>query len=206
MKLVEKLWREDPEVVRALYNSIAGNHASESYRLRGYYRRSVESPNRTLNARKKFGLTLTTIAKRKRIKVATLASLLEHHGLLELVQYGLDQKRRMVTQQACDVGLGHNVNPVNRIGHLEGHGKSSPFPVFYEERLSDIMWMLDVVGIRRKVMKLDGKKSKLSWLLQNHPYLPDEEIATLTGYHRNAARVARRRFAQQPPSATLNAA
>ena len=154
----------------------------------------------------KIGLTLNAIAKRKRIKVATLTSLLEHHGLLELVQFGLDQKRRLVTEQTCSSGFGHNVNPVNRIGHLEGHGKAAIFPVFYEDRVGEIMWMLDMSGIRRNVMKVDGKKSKLSWLLQNHPYLPDAEIASLSGYRRQAIGVARKRATEQPPKTTSVAA
>jgi hypothetical protein len=159
-----------------------------------------------LNARKKIGLTLNAIAKRKRIKLATLTSVLEHHGLIELTQYGLDQKRRMVTKQACDAGFGHNVDPVNRIGHLEGHGKAAPSPVLYPERLGDIMWMLDLAGIRRKVMNVDGKRSKLSWLLQNHPYLPDTEIASLSGYRRRAVINTRKGVAHLASQASLKVA
>jgi hypothetical protein len=195
--VVEKLWREDPEEVRSLYHHIATNRIGGTW-LSGYHRRKEQRKKRRLPTRRKIGITLNTIAKRTGVERATLVSLMEHHGLLELVQFGLDQRRRMVTKDAYNKNLGHNVNPQNRIGHLEGYGKAATFPVFYEDQLEGIMWMLDLDGIKDGVSKLDGKKAKLKWLLTEHAYLPDQEIATQAGYTRRAVLNARQNRQLRP--------
>lgn len=188
--LIEKLWREDPVEVETIYHSIADNRASDGW-LNSYQRRKERRKKAKLLTRKKYGLTLNAIADRTGIAKATLVSLMEHHGLLELVQFGLEQKRRLVTEVAYHAHLGHNVNPANRIGHVEGQEKAANFPVFYEERLPDILWMLDFEGIKETVSKLSTKKAKLSYLLGHHGYLPDGEIAALAGYNRSGVIKAR---------------
>jgi hypothetical protein len=131
---------------------------------------------------------------------------MEHHGILELVQFGLDQKRRLVTDTTFHAELGHNVYSTKHIGKLEGHAKSSPFPVFYEDRLQDLLWMLDYPGIRKEALKIQSKKGKLSWLLSEHPYLPDTEIATLAGYSAYGVSKARLSRSISPPKPTAQAA
>ena len=188
--LIEKLWREDPVEVETIYHSIADNRVSDGW-LTSYQRRREHRKKAKLLTRKKYGLTLTAIAERSGIAKATLVSLMEHHGLLELVQFGIEQKRRLVTEVAYHAHFGANVNPANRIGHLEGQEKAANFPVFYEERLPDILWMLDFEGIKEAVSKLPTKKAKLSYLLGHHGYLPDGEIAALVGYTRRGVIKAR---------------
>jgi hypothetical protein len=196
--LLDKLWREDADQVRAIYDDVSATIANSAWRLSSYHRRREQRKKRRLLSRRKPGLTLNTIAKRANMERATLTSLLEHYGLLELVQYGLDRKRRMVTKTAYRSRLGHNVNPANRIGHLEGYGKAASFPVFYEDQLADIFWMLDFDGIKDQVQKSTDKKTKLKWLLSEHGYLPDQEIATLAGYSRRAVISARHRCQPKP--------
>ena len=179
--LIEKLWRENPDVVETIYHSIKDSRISDGW-LNSYQRKKEHRKKTKLLTRKKYGLTLNAIAERTGIAKATLVSLMEHHGLLELVQFGIEQKRRLVTEVAYHANLGHNVNPANRIGHLEGQQKAANFPVFYEERLPDILWMLDLDGIKEAVSKLSTKKAKLAFLLGHHGYLPDGEIAALAGY------------------------
>ncbi len=188
--LIPKLWREDPEEVTSLYCSIADNRTSDVW-LNSYQRKRENRKKAKLLTRKKYGLTLNAISERIGIAKPTLVSLMEHHGLLSLEQFGLNQKRRLVTVAAYTAHLGHNVNPANRIGHLEGQGKAANFPVFYEERLPDILWMLDFDGIKEALTKQPTKKAKLAYLLGHHPYLPDGEIGVLTGYSRRAVINAR---------------
>ena len=196
--LIEKLWREDPDEVSSLYEAITARRINEVWRLSGYHRRMEERSKRQLPSRRKIGLTLNAIAKRKSIQLATLVALMEHHDLLEMAQFGLDQKRRMVTDNAFKAELGHNVIPANRIGHLEGYGKAAPFAVFYEDRLEDVFWMLNYEGIKTGLAELVGKKAKLAMLLDKHPYLPDQEIATLAGYSRRAVINARHKSQPKP--------
>lgn len=195
---MEKLWREDSEVVRSTYHSIADCRVSGNW-LTSYHRtREKKRGKAKLLTRRKFGLTLNSIAIRSGIAKPTLASLMEHHGLLSLTQFGLDQKRRLVTEKAYRAHLGHNVNPANRIGHLEGQGKAANFPVFYEDRLDDILWVLDYSGIQEAVSKQPTKKAKLAYLLGQHPYLPDGEVAALAGYSRRAVITARQTRQPKP--------
>lgn len=188
--LIVKLWREDPDEVETIYLSIADNRTSDGW-LNSYQRRRENRKKAKLLTRKKYGLTLNAISERTGIAKPALVSLMEHHGLLALVQFGIEQKRRLVTEAAFHAHLGANVNPANRIGHLEGQGKAANFPVFYEDRLADILWMLDFDGIKEAVSGQPTKKAKLAYLLGHHGYLPDGEIATLAGYTRRAVIKAR---------------
>lgn len=195
-EVVEKLWREDSDHVRFLFHSISSNRICDGWRLNGYYRRKEERVKRKLLTRHTYGLTINDLVKRSKIARPTLVSLMEHHGLLELVPYGLEQKRRLVTEQAFEAGLGHNVNPANRIGHLEGYGKAALFPVFEEDRIEDVLWMLDYAGIRKAVSEQSNKKARLSFLLDQHAYFPDAEIASLAGYSIKGVSKARAKTAE----------
>lgn len=199
--LVSRLWREDPDEVRSVYQAIRDNMFSERCHMNSHYRRRENRRKRKLETRHREGVPLREIAKRHGIDYATFVSLLEHHGIVELVQFGLDQKRRRITHAAFKAKLGHNVNSTCHIGHLEGYAKSSPFIVLYEERLADILWMLDYPGIVQGIHERSTKKLKLKWLLETHPYLPDAEIAKLAGYARYRVSVARKRLPHPEPPA-----
>jgi hypothetical protein len=181
-EVVEKLWRKDPGHVRSLFHSISSNRICDGWRLNGYHRKIEERAKRKLLIRRTIGLTINEVVNRSGIARPTLVSLMELHGLLELVPYGLEQKRRLVTEQAFEAGLGHNVSPANRIGHLEGYGKAALFPVFEVDRIEDILWMLDYSGIKKTVSEQPNKKARLSYLLDQHAYFPDAEIGHLAGY------------------------
>ena len=195
--LVEKLFREDPELVLALYHEVAANRARTDESLSGHARRSERRKRRPLPSRNRMGMTLATIAQQSGIAVATLTALLEHHGFLELVPFGGLQKRRLVTDEAFRAELGHNVTPANRIGHLEGFNRAAVFPVFYSEKLADILWCLDFKSIKGAVAALPDKRQRLAWLLEHHGYLPDAEIAHIAGNHRRTVIRARRRDASE---------
>src|SRR4051794_741790 len=76
---------------------------------------------------------------------------------------------------------------------LEGFAKAAVFPVFYEDSLENILWCLDYDEIKASVDAQQNKKAKLSWLLENHGPLPDQEIADMVGYTRVAVIRARSR-------------
>ena len=192
-ELEAKLFREDPERVRSIYDQVVSSRTWGTYSLSQFHKRVEAAKKKPLPSRKKIGLRLPDVSKRTRIPLAALVSLLEHHGYLELVPFGLEQKRRLITETAFKAGVGHNVSPDNRIGHLEGFNKASVFPVLYEDTLSDVIWTLDYEGIKKAVRKLSKKKDKLSWLLSHHGYLPDTEIASLSGYSSRGISKAKQR-------------
>ena len=193
--LIEKLWREDPDMVRRVFREVIDKRADANYRMMGYRGDTirpgkssatrgapiVSTAKREKLTRNKIGLTLSEIAERTGITKPTLAALLEHHGFLELVPHGGRQNRRLVSDTAFHAGVGHNVMPENRIGHLEGYNRAAAFPVFYEERLPDVLSCLNYDGFKDAAAALPTKRARLSWLLTNHGYLPDREIAELAG-------------------------
>lgn len=181
-EVVDKLWREHPVKIRHFYQAIKFNRGYAGY-IQPVERKTTSVEDTNPLTREKTGMTITELATKVKLKVVTVVALLEHHDLLELVPYGLEQKRRLVTETAFNAHLGHNIYP-NRIGRLEGRNRSSPFPVFYSDRLQDILWMFDLGGISEGVGKEVGKKAKLQWLLKYHSYLPDDELASLSGYSR----------------------
>jgi hypothetical protein len=191
--LIDRLFREDPNHVRTIFNDIKLNRLS----LKGERTNKLAPRDQTKApkvTRDKVGLPVTEIANRLGVNRATLVSLLEHHGYLELAPCGGKQCRYLLSEAALHAGLGHNVNPCNRIGHLEGYSKAAVFPVFYEDTLDKVLWTLDWVGIKEVVVTLGNKKAKLGYLLDHHQYLPDEEIAGMSGYSRMGvfkARLAR---------------
>jgi hypothetical protein len=207
---VDALFREDAEVVRSLYREVAQRRVSpgagSAYgRKREEWRRkkaAVKVGWRELS-RRKHGLNLNDTAARLGLSRGTLVALLEHHGFLELVYWNGKQRRRLVSEETFDAGIGHNVIPDNRIGHLEGQHKAAPFPVFYEDRLDDIAWCLDWKGIEEGVVKQTSKRKRLAWLLDHHAYLPSEEIAGLVGCSLSAVEKAQRRMNSGSPSSPV---
>ena len=88
---------------------------------------------------------------------------------------------------------GHNVIPGKGSGVFQGDKSTIIFPVFYEEVLDNIWWCLDYAGITEAVPNIDNKKWRLNYLLSDHGYLPNTEIALLSGYTVNGVSVARLR-------------
>jgi hypothetical protein len=189
--IIDKLFREDPERVRSVYREITAPRAGRDEPISSSAKRRERSTYVRPLWRKRSGLTVSAIADRYGMTVATLKSLLEFHGFLECVPYGGRQRRMLVSETAFHAEVGHNVIPMNRIGHLEGYGKAAPFPVFYEDRLSDIFWCLDYSNIVVAVEAIPTKRKRLAWLIDNHAYLPDAEVATLADCTERGVRKAR---------------
>ena len=208
----DALWREDPREVAAAYLRLqrarddmagpgdGGVHGLAAALLQEHHRPLKCRPERR-------GMTVAEVAARTGIDRETLARLMEHHGYLALVPFGGTQRRRLVTDDAFHAGLGHNVDPsATRVGHLEGEAKAAPFPVFYEERLADMVWTFDLDGIRLAAEERKaggGKKAALQWLLQRHGYLPNAELAKLTGFSERSVERARAKEmpnAAEPPT------
>jgi hypothetical protein len=196
-EMVTKLWREAPVTVRRVFHEIADKRAGvDYYRVRdttkatkGTREARRRRPQLTRNKR---GLPLSEMARRTYMALPTFTALLVHHGFLELVPYG-SRRRHLVTESAFRAEVGHNVYPKNRIGHLEGYRRAAVFPVFYEDRLKDILWCLDYQGIVEAVDAIPSKRKRLAWLLGNHTYLPNREIAQLVGCSEVGVKKARAR-------------
>ena len=196
----ERLWREDPKIVAAAFDLVIlsrdegcgdgdGRHGLRAERMREL--------RRPMSSRSRRGLTVTEIAKREAMRPQTLARLLERHGYLEMSPFGQRQSRRLVTAECYAAGHGHNVDPTEtRSGRLDGAARAAPFPVFYDEHVASIMWTLGWDVIRATVAALPGKKSRLAYLLTDHDYLPDAEIADLAGYSRESIARTRARALQ----------
>lgn len=197
----ERLWREDPEEVGRIYHTILMGNPEGSL-PEGGNRHDVLSARmrkmrRPMLYRRKRGLTLQDIATIAGLERATLAALMVHREYLELVPYGGSQRRRLVTERAFYAGLGHNADGSHlRIARLEGMGRAVVFPVFYPERVSDILWSLDHAGIVAGASSIGGKRERMKWLLHHHGYLPDAELAKLGGYSLIGVKKARKSSAQ----------
>jgi hypothetical protein len=163
----------------------------------GLFAARMAELRRPLPSRRKQGLTLQDIAAMAGLQRETLATLMEHHGYLELVPYGGTQRRRLVTKRAFDAGLGHNVDGSRcRIARLEGMSRAAVFPIFYPKKVPDILWSLDHAGMTARAAAIEGKRDRMRWLLNHHGYLPDAELAKLSGYSERGVRKARKSSGQ----------
>lgn len=192
----ERLWREDPEAVARIYDAMmVGDAEGPSSVGAGRHGRIAERMaelRRPLPSRRTQGLTLRDIATMAGLDRETLVALMEHHGYLELVPYGGTQRRRLVTDRAFHAGLGHTADGSHcRIARLEGIGRAVPFPVFYPKRVPDILWSLDHAGITARAKAIEEKRERMRWLLHHHDYLPDAELAKLSGYSLSGVKKAR---------------
>jgi hypothetical protein len=187
MKEIEdRLWREDPNTLREIADRIriARVWSSEQRSGRhGLMAERVRQLRRPLHNGGRRGMTIAEIAASANINRETLACLMEHHAYLELAPYGGRQRRRLVTEQAISAGLGANVDgSTKRIARLEGAQRACVFPVFYQEHVASILWTLDYQGITEAAHKVLPKRERLDWLLDHHRYLPNTELAALSGY------------------------
>lgn len=192
-----RLWREDPEEVTAIFAAVEetalGQTPERGLGLLAERQRQVARETRKAapKARGGMGLTLEQVAGRAGMNRATVTALLEHHGLLIMAPCGPAKNRRLATDAAIAQGLGHNVEPGRtRIGAVEGYGKAAPFPVFYADRLADMLWVLDLDGIRTEAAQRKDRAERLWWLLDRHGYLPGAELAAVSGYSLRAVRAA----------------
>jgi hypothetical protein len=192
-----RLWRENPEEVAAIFAAVETARASQTPEtgiglLAERERQVVQEARKAApKARGGRGLTLEEVAERVGVSRATVAALMEHHGLLDMAPYGRDQRRLLASDATVAQGLGHNVQPGGkRVGVVEGYGKAAPFPVFYEDRLADVLWVLDLDGIRAEAAHRENRVTRLAWLLEHHGYLPGAELAALSGYSMRAVRKA----------------
>lgn len=194
---VAALWREDPETVMELHDRLflslsldINGPADGRHGLRAEHLRKLRRP---LPFRRKHGFTLNEVAERAGVSREVVASAMEHHGYLELVPFGGTQRRRLLTDQAFHAGIGHNVDAAQvRLG-LEGCNRTSAYPVIYPERVADVLWTLDLDGIRATAAGLERKRQRLDWLMHHHAYLPDAFLADLAGC---AVRTVERRRAE----------
>jgi hypothetical protein len=193
--IIERLWREDPINVTAVYDRlILGSADTETAcgGLHGLHAERMRELRRPLPQRDRIGKTVKEIALDAGLSRETLACLLEHHGYLELVPYGGRQRRRLVSDAAFQAGVGHNVDASKkRIGWLEGAGKAAVFPVFYPDHVPAILWTLDIEGIRTQAVSIPRKRDRLTWLLSEHGYLPAAEIAFASAYTQRAVEMAK---------------
>jgi hypothetical protein len=60
--------------------------------------------------------------------------------------------------------------------------KAVVFPVFYPNKVPSILWSLDYDGIAARAAAIGRKRERMRWLLHHHTYLPDAELAKLSGY------------------------
>lgn len=196
--LLEALPREDADDVTRAYKKLMnacwldGEATEGRHGLRAERMRELRQP---LSQCKRSGLTVQDLADRAGVERHAMACALVHSGYLELAPYGGKQSRRLVTRTAEAAGYGHNVDgSQSRIGRLEGFNRSCPFPVFYEEHLDDILWSLDIEGIREKAVGTASKRGRLSWLLEVHGYFPNDFVALLSGCSLSGVKKARGRL------------
>ena len=203
---IEQLWREDRERVIEVYDDIMLSRLEDSlcdgggtHGLRAERMRELRRP---LSTRTRRGMTLAEISAQADIHVETLSRMLEHHGYLELCPFGGRQSRRLVSAAAYAAHHGHNVDPSSiRSPRLDGSARAAPFPVFYAEHVSSILWTLGLDLIQQGVAAQPTKKGKLAFLLAEHGYLPDAEMARLAGYSRVGVARARTKAVSVRPEA-----
>jgi hypothetical protein len=193
--------REDPEAVRQKHACIAERRGDDAYRDE---RRGVPMQDRGarpvgfLSGRSRHGLTLTEIATETGAARATLKAAMIHHGYLEEVPYGGRQRRTLVTAVAFHAGLGHTADPsATHSPALSGWKRCFPFPVFYPDRLADIMWTLGLDRIAETCASMATRQERLAWLLAHHPYLPNEELRRLSGMAQSSVDAAAARTRAQ---------
>lgn len=191
----DRLWREDRDHVAHLYTEIAlMRMGMDPVSSSAVQRERAKQPKP--QTRDAMGVPVAALAELWGMDQATLRALLEYHGFLSMAWHNR-QRRLLVSNAVFQAGYGHNVTPSNRIGHLEGHNVACVFPVFYPDRLEEIREVLGYEGIRAMVDGLPSKKAKLAYLMADHSYLPDKEIAQLAGYSLSGVEKARAREQQR---------
>ncbi len=187
------LWREDPEAVQLAYDAAVisqGGINFEGNGRHGLFALAMKEQHRPLHdGPVSPGITITDMADRAGLQRETLAALLEHHGYIETAPFGRSQSRRLCTEATIKAGYGRNTE--GRQTHTGAMRTSSAFALIHEAWVEKIIWSLDWPGIVDAVAALPTKRRRLSWLLEQHRYLPDAEIARLAGCTRPSVGRAR---------------
>ncbi len=112
-----------------------------------------------------------------------------------------------MTAECYAAGHGHNVDPRQiRSRRLDGVARAVPFPVFYEDKVASIVWTFGWDLLQARLAVETTKRKRLAFLLSDHAYLPDAEIASLAGCSSRGVEEARRRGeANRPRPATVAA-
>ena len=177
--------REDPAIVRQKHATIGARRERDLLRYGPAEDHARTLPQRrvgVLPGRNRHGLTLRDIAEQTGVARATLKAAMIHHGYLEEVPYGRQQRRTLVTLAAFRAGLGHTADPSDTHSPtLGGWERAAPFPVFYPDRLDDIMWTIGLDRVEASCADLPTKQTRLAWLLSHHAYLPNDELHRLSG-------------------------
>lgn len=215
----DALYRDDPELVAQCHQTVTESHWGHSRLAMGDYDsleelpflsdpqgsrskrpcpHNAKPPSRP-QAQRKRGMTIGEIAGRDGLwgegpspDKETLYRLLQESCWLERAPFGRDQSRWFVTDKAVEGGYGQTVDPSNTHSFvLSGPKKSFPFPVFYEDKVRDVVWTLSWDVILDHLDTFATKKERLAWLMAQHSYLPNKAIAHLSGM--GIATVERRR-------------
>jgi hypothetical protein len=67
-------------------------------------------------------------------------------------------------------------------------------PMFFFERVNEVQRAMDTPGIYSTARRMEERKAHLTWLLEDHAYLPDALVAEMSGYSVIGVKVARRRI------------
>lgn len=201
----DALYRDDPELVAQCHQTITVNllHRSrligKDYDPHSHFARHRSKASSGPKAQRKRGMTIQDIAGRGDLWGArpspdkeTLYRLLQENCWLERAPFGREQSRWFVTDKAVEGGYGQTVDPSNLHSlKLSGGKKCFPFPVFYEDRVRDVVWTLGWDVILDHLATLTTKKERLAWLMAQHSYLPNKTLAELSGV--NVRTVERKR-------------
>lgn len=201
-----RLYRDNPEVVKHFYTIAKARHDEWSVSVYEYgssnHKTSYKA--KTQDTRKTFAKTANRTSLSKGVTVAEMASdqslwlsddafgptpseettrrLLIHHGWLRLAPYGREQSRSLATEKTIVGGYGQNIDPSGKHSiRLSGGARSFPFPVFWKERLHEVVASLGWSEIISSVSKIEKKRERLSWLLHDYDYLPTPALSELSG-------------------------
>lgn len=199
------LYRDDPEVVKHFYTIAEARHDpwSASVYEYGSSNHKTSYKAKTRDTRKTFAKTANRTCLSKGVTVAEMASdqslwlsdgasdpipseatirrLLIHNGWLKLAPYGREQSRSLATEKTIVGGYGQNIDPSGKHSiRLSGGARSFPFPVFWKERLPELVASLGWSQIISNLSKIEKKRERLSWLLHNHSYLPTPALSELS--------------------------
>ncbi|GBQ90832.1 hypothetical protein AA23498_0996 [Acetobacter nitrogenifigens DSM 23921 = NBRC 105050] len=192
----DRLYRDDPAIVAEFYSEAVEarerillgrlDHAAQpsgTPKALNVSRKGILKPGKT-----RIGLTVSEIAARPDLWVdqppsdEDLRRLLIHAGWLATRPHGRNQPRTLATEKTIQGGYGHNVDPSSKHSiRLSGASRSFPFPVFYEDRLTEIVASVGWQSIVAACSLPGKQRDRLHWLLTNHGYLPNQTLADLSG-------------------------
>lgn len=202
-----RLYRDNPDVVQyyykiaeashdhcsaPVYDYGSSNHKTSLYRTKAQSGRPMFDKKSASTCLSK-GMTVSDMASDPSLWLSdgvsgplpseeTTRRLLLHHGWLELAPYGRTQSRSLATEKTIKGGYGQNIDPSGKHSiRLSGGARSFPFPVFWKERLPEVVTSLEWSKIISSVSDFKRKQERLSWLLNGYAYLPTPALSELSG-------------------------